>query len=47
MATRSKVHPNYKTQYRVTNWPEYDKGLAARGSLTVWLSPLAGGAAHS
>ncbi len=39
MAARSKVHPSYKTRYRVTNWPAYDEGLVARGSLTVWLSP--------
>jgi hypothetical protein len=39
MASRSKVHPSYKTQYRVTNWPKYDKGLVDRGSLTVWLAP--------
>ena len=24
---------------RVTNWAEYDTGLRARGSLTVWFSP--------
>ncbi len=23
--------------YRVRNWPEYETGLRARGSLTVWL----------
>ena len=22
---RSRVHPKYKTKYRVTNWPEYDR----------------------
>ena len=27
MASGSKVHPWYKTRYRVTNWPEYEKGL--------------------
>ena len=41
MAKRSKVHPNYKTRYRVTNWPAYDRGLVERGSLTVWFSPEA------
>ena len=30
-------HP--KTQYRTWNWREYDRGLIARGDLTVWLSP--------
>jgi len=39
MASLSKVHPNHKTRYRVTNWSDYDKGLVARGSLTVWLAP--------
>lgn len=28
-----------KTRYRLRNWPEYDRGLIARGDLTVWLSP--------
>ena len=25
-----------KIQYRVTNWPEYDRALVRRGSLTIW-----------
>lgn len=25
-----------KNKYRVTNWPEYDRALVNRGSLTVW-----------
>ena len=25
-----------KAKYRVKNWPEYDRALAERGSLTVW-----------
>jgi len=28
-----------KTQYRRRNWREYDRGLIARGDLTVWISP--------
>ncbi len=28
-----------KTRYRTRNWREYDRGLIARGDLTVWLSP--------
>jgi hypothetical protein len=36
---RSRVHPKYKTKYRVRNWPEYDRALARRGDLTVWFSP--------
>ncbi|MHC4515357.1 MAG: IS5 family transposase [Planctomycetota bacterium] len=35
---KSRVHPKYKTQYRVSNWPEYDRSLVHRGNLTVWLS---------
>ena len=36
---RSRVHPNYKTQYRVANWPDYDRSLVHRGSITVWPTP--------
>jgi len=25
-----------KVQYRVTNWPQYDRALVERGSLTIW-----------
>ncbi len=35
---KSRVHPKYKTQYRVGNWPEYDRSLVQRGNLTLWLS---------
>ena len=28
-----------KTRYRTRNWREYNRGLIARGDLTVWLSP--------
>jgi len=31
MSKRSMVHPTYKTKYRVTNWPEYDRALVRRG----------------
>jgi Transposase DDE domain len=27
-----------KVSYRVTNWPEYNRSLKQRGSLTIWLS---------
>ena len=33
-----RVHRRYKTKYRITNWPEYDRALAKRGSLTLWMS---------
>lgn len=29
-------NPEKKPQYRVANWPEYDRALVQRGSLTVW-----------
>jgi hypothetical protein len=35
----SRVHPTYKTKYRVTNWPEYERSLVRRGDVTLWLSP--------
>ena len=35
---QSKVHPTYKTQYRVANWPAYNQALVRRGDVTVWLS---------
>ncbi len=38
---RSKVHPSYKTRYRVRNWPDYDRALRRRGDITIWLTPAA------
>ena len=38
---KSRVHPKYKTKYRVANWASYDRALVRRGDLTVWLSPEA------
>ena len=35
---KSKVHPTYKTKYRVVNWPAYNQALVRRGDVTVWLS---------
>jgi hypothetical protein len=40
-STKSRVHPKYKTKYRVGNWADYDRSLVERGSLTVWVSPEA------
>ena len=37
-AKRSRVHANYKTEYRVANWTDYDRSLVQRGNITVWLS---------
>ena len=36
---KSSVHPKYKTQYHVWNWPAYDRALVQRGDITVWLAP--------
>jgi hypothetical protein len=30
-----------RQRHRVTNWPAYEAGLRARGSLTVWFTPEA------
>ena len=35
----SRVHPKYKTKYRVSNWAEYDRALVKRGDITLWFSP--------
>ena len=40
-AHKRNRNPKYKRKYWVTNWPEYDKALRNRGSLTLWLSPSA------
>ena len=34
----SRVHPTYKTKYRVSNWAAYDQALVQRGDLTIWIS---------
>ena len=38
---QSKVHPKYKTKYRVANWPAYNQALVRRGDVTLWLAPKA------
>jgi len=35
---KSRVHPKYKTKYRVSNWAEYDRALVQRGNITLWIS---------
>ena len=35
---RSRVHPPYKTKYRVSNPAEYDQALINRGSITFWVA---------
>ena len=37
-AKRSRVHPPYKTRYRLSNSAEYDQALINRGSITFWIS---------
>jgi hypothetical protein len=34
---KSRVHPTYKTKYRVGNWREYERALIQRGDVTLWL----------
>ena len=43
-ANRDRRHHIPKQKHRITNWAEYDAGLRARGSLTVWFTPEAIGA---
>ena len=38
---KSRVHPKYKTKYRVENWASYDRALVRRGDVTVRVSPEA------
>jgi len=38
LGMRSRVHPKYKTKYRVNNWAEYDRALVQRGDITLWIS---------
>ena len=38
MGMKSKVHPRYKTKYRVANWAAYNQALVRRGDVTVWVS---------
>ena len=35
---RSRVHPAFKTKYRVGNWLTSDRGLDRRGDLSLWRS---------
>jgi hypothetical protein len=40
-AHRDRRHHIPKQRHRVTNWPAYEAGLRARGSLIVWFSEAA------
>ena len=35
---KSKVHPTYKTKYRVANWLAYNQALVRRGDVMLWLT---------
>ena len=32
------MNPKHKTKHQVQNWPEYERGLRARGDVTIWLA---------
>jgi hypothetical protein len=34
LGMNSRVHPKFKTKYRVSNWAEYDEPLGQRGDGT-------------
>ena len=41
---KSRVHPKYKTKYRVRNWASYERALIGRGNITIWLARAASAA---
>ncbi len=45
-ANEPRRHKIPRVRYKVTNWPEYDRALQQRGSLTVWVTPEALAAWH-
>ena len=45
-ANEARRHKIPRARYRVSNWPEYDRALQQRGSLTVWVTPEALAAWH-
>src|SRR3712207_949575 len=45
-ANEARRHKIPRARYRVGNWPEYDRALQRRGSLTVWVTPEALAAWH-
>src|ERR687894_157776 len=45
-ANEARRHRIPRARYRVTNWPDYDRALQRRGSLTVWVTPEALAAWH-
>jgi hypothetical protein len=45
-AKDARRHKIPRARYKLTNWPEYDRALQQRGSLTVWVTPEALAAWH-
>ena len=45
-ANEPRRHKIPRARYKVSNWPEYDRALQRRGSLTVWVTPEALAAWH-
>src|SRR3712207_3995733 len=45
-ANEPRRHKIPRARYQVSNWPEYDRALQQRGSLTVWVTPEALAAWH-
>jgi len=45
-ANEARCHKIPPARYKVVNWPEYDRALQQRGSLTVWVTPEALAAWH-
>ncbi|MBW1882421.1 MAG: transposase [Deltaproteobacteria bacterium] len=35
---KSRVCPQYKTKYLVSNWAEYNRVIVWRGDITLWIS---------
>src|SRR5919112_5300006 len=45
-ANEARRHKIPRARHKITNWPEYDRALQQRGSLTVWVTPEALAAWH-
>src|ERR671939_274686 len=45
-ANEARRHKIPRARYKIANWPEYDRALQQRGSLTVWVTPEALAAWH-
>src|SRR3712207_2322387 len=45
-ANEARRHKIPRARYKLANWPEHDRALQQRGSLTVWMTPEALAAWH-